>query len=105
METPQSEDDFVEPPSLRFLRRLVTVLTAVMIAGVVILVGLLVIHSPQTGELPMPQDITLPSGTQAQAITITEDFYLVVTQDQTVLVIDRTTGAVQHTITLTDILD
>ena len=38
------EQEIEEPAQLRFLRRLVTVLTAVMIGGVVLIIALLVIR-------------------------------------------------------------
>ncbi|MAC77605.1 MAG: hypothetical protein CML66_06030 [Rhodobacteraceae bacterium] len=100
MKPPASEDDFVEPASLRFLRRLVTVLTAVMIGGVLVIIALLVIRSPHAPALPLPDDIALPEGTTLQAVTYGPDFYLVVTNQNTVLVYDRATGDLRKMMSL-----
>ncbi len=62
-----------EPENLRFLRRLVTVLTVTMIAGISAIVGLLLIRF--AGETPaqtvplLPDQITLPEGQTATAVT------------------------------------
>lgn len=60
-----------EPTNLRFLRRLVTVLTATMILGLLTIVVLFVIKfmGPVTARLTLPDEITLPAGETAQAIT------------------------------------
>lgn len=59
------------PPSLRFLKWLVIVLTLTMIGGVITVVALLVTRIPQNlGGLPdLPAAIILPAGTTAQAMT------------------------------------
>lgn len=100
MEPLPSEDDYVEPANLRFLRRLVTVLTTVMIGGLVIVVGLLVIRYQRPAPLPLPEEIALPEGTTAQAVTYGPDFYLVVTGEDTVLVYDRATGDLRKILSL-----
>ncbi|MGR3804221.1 DUF6476 family protein [Marinibacterium profundimaris] len=100
MEPLPSEDDYVEPANLRFLRRLVTVLTTVMIGGLVIVVGLLVIRYQRPAPLPLPDEIALPEGTAVQAVTYGPDFYLVVTQGREVLVYDRGSGTLRKTLAL-----
>lgn len=77
-----------------------TVLTAVMIGGVLVIIGLLVIRSPQSDPLPLPDQIELPEGATLQAVTYGPDFYLVVTGENTVLVYDRTTGALRKIMSL-----
>ena len=64
------EEEGVEPPSLRRLRRLVTVLTAVLILGVITVVGLLVTRMPQAlnGVPKLPEAIRMPEGAKAQAV-------------------------------------
>lgn len=83
-----------EPANLRFLRRLVTVLTAVMIGGLLVIIGLLVIRFSGDGgrSLPLPDHITLPDGTQATAFTVGGDWYAVVTADDRILIFDRASG-------------
>ena len=92
-------DPLPEPANLAFLRRLVTVLTAVMIVGVVTLVGLLVIRL-QPRDMALPETITLPDGAVATAFTIGSDWYAVVTADDAILIYDQVTGTLRQTITL-----
>jgi len=72
-----------EPANLRFLRRLVTVLTATMILGLLTIVVLFVIKfmGPVTKPLGLPAEITLPDGEVAQAITQGISWIGVVTVD------------------------
>ncbi|MFT7596409.1 MAG: hypothetical protein ACI8R4_003744 [Paracoccaceae bacterium] len=88
-----------EPANLRFLRILVTTLTAVMIGGLLVIVGLLVMRFSSTAPV-LPDSITLPDGTKAQAFTMGKGWYAVVTGDDKILIFDRTTGALRQTITL-----
>lgn len=89
-----------EARGLVFLRRLVTVLTAVMIVGVLAIVALLVIR---LGEGPttvvVPSQIALPEGTRAIAVTQTANNILVVTETENLLIFDAAgtmlLGAVQ----------
>ena len=76
------------PPELRFLKRLVTVLTAVMILGLVTIVALLVIRLGQpAAPLPaLPAAVVLPAGEVAGAVTFGPGFSVVVTQSGRVLV-------------------
>ncbi len=77
-----------EPGHLRFLRLLVTVLTAVMIIGFVVLIGFLVTRFPGTGTiaLPLPDQITLPEGTTPVAFTQAADWYAIVTGSDEILI-------------------
>lgn len=86
-----------EAASLRFLRRLVTGLTAVMIAGMVILIVLFVMRFP-SNRTAVPDDITLPDGTTATAFTVGPGWYAVVTGDDRILIYDRTSGEVRQTV-------
>ncbi|WP_027260947.1 DUF6476 family protein [Sedimentitalea nanhaiensis] len=90
-----------EPANLRFLRRLVTTLTAVMIFGLLIIVGLLVMRFSQDSarkSLPLPETIALPDGLAAQAVTYGPGWYAVVTADQQILIYDANSGALRQTI-------
>jgi hypothetical protein len=78
---------------LRWLARLVTLLTAVMIAGVVAIVALLVTRIGRTPELPVPEAIRLPDGSGVVSITVGPDWYLVATDGGRLLAYDRATGA------------
>jgi hypothetical protein len=91
-----SEPD-VEPANLRFLRRLVTTLTAVMICGLVIIVGLFVMRF-STSATPLPDQITLPDGSTAQSFTRGRGWYAVVTTDDQILIFDQDSGQLRQTI-------
>ncbi len=80
-----------------FLRRLVTVLTATMIFGLLVVIGLLVIRFWST-EPVLPDVITLPDGEKVQAFTQGTTWYAVVTEDNEILIFDRMTGALRQTL-------
>ena len=66
-------------------------LTAVMIGGVLVTFALIVIRlSDRTPTLP--DQIELPDGAKAQAVTIGNNWYAVVTNDNRILIFDKTTG-------------
>ncbi len=90
-------DDLSEPANLRFLRRMVTVLTAVMIVGVVVVIGLLVTRLTRDAPV-LPSEITLPDGASALAFTQAADWYAVVTDGGEILIFDRFTGALRQTV-------
>ncbi len=87
-DTPQ----VVDTRTLKFLRVLVTVLTATMIVGVLVIITLLVIRL-QTSPPPLPERISLPEGTKAVAFTQSETWYAVVTEDDRILIYSPDTGA------------
>lgn len=91
----------MEPPQIRFLRRLVTTLTVVMIGGLVVIISLLVIRL-QTAEPPLPAEITLPEGIKAEAVTLGGDWLAVVSQDNRILIFDRATGALRQEVRIKD---
>ncbi|MDE4097748.1 MULTISPECIES: DUF6476 family protein [Rhodobacterales] len=88
-----------EPPQLKFLRRLVTTLTVVMIGGLVLVISLLVIRLSADGP-SLPESITLPDGVTAEAVTFGTGWVAVVTQDQRILILDPETSAVRQEIEL-----
>ena len=75
-----------EVRSLRFLRRLVTTLTAVMIVGFIVLIGFLVTRIPGRPSLILPDQITLPDGSAPVAFTQTANWYAVVTANDEILI-------------------
>ncbi|KAA8609292.1 hypothetical protein AL036_04365 [Salipiger aestuarii] len=95
--TPDADEKLPEPANLRFLRLLVTVLTGVMIAGLLTLLGLVVIRYTNA-RAPLPDAITLPDGARATAYTQGSDWYAVVTQGDEILIFDRATGSLRQTI-------
>ena len=91
METPSE----AELAQLRFLRRLVTTLTAVMIGGLVLIVALIVIRF--WGAAPaLPDRIDLPDGARAVAFTQGPDWYAVVTDDNRILIYGRADGSLRQ---------
>jgi Family of unknown function (DUF6476) len=88
-----------EPANLRFLRILVTILTAVMILGLLVIVALFVIRFSSKPQM-LPDSIALPDGSKAAAFTMGTDWFGVVTEDDTILIFDRTSGALRQTIVI-----
>lgn len=80
------------PPGLRFLKGLVIALTLTMIVGVITVVAVLVTRMPRlTSTLPvLPDQLTLPPGTTAAAVTAGDGWFAVVTTDNRILILDHT---------------
>ncbi|MEX0347947.1 MAG: DUF6476 family protein [Paracoccaceae bacterium] len=97
MSVPSEPEIPQETPQLRLLRRMVMALTAVMIGGVLLTFALIVIRlSDRTPTLP--EEVELPDGARAQAVTIGPNWYGVVTDDNRILIFDKTTGKLRQTI-------
>ena len=80
------------PPSLRLLKWLVIVLTLTMIGGVITVVGLIVTRMPQafiTAAPSLPDDLTLPQGATAAAVTFGTGWVAVVTTDDRILIFGK----------------
>tara|TARA_R110000787_G_scaffold232660_4_gene339740 strand:- start:508 stop:792 length:285 start_codon:yes stop_codon:yes gene_type:complete len=90
-------DELSEPANLRFLRRMVTVLTTIMIVGVVIVIGLLVTRLSRDTPV-LPDQIALPDGAKPVAFTQGAGWYAVVTDGNEILIFDRLTGALKQTV-------
>ena len=74
-------------PEVRFLKVLVTALTATMILGLIIIVALIVIRMPDKAVMPvLPETITLPEGVSPAAITFAGERIVVLSADDRVLV-------------------
>ncbi len=73
---------YEEPKHLKMLRRLVNILTIVMILGFITVVVVIVIRftSPATPPLEIPENIEIPAGRTALAMTLGTDFVAVVTK-------------------------
>ncbi|WP_089268611.1 DUF6476 family protein [Puniceibacterium sediminis] len=95
--TDTPEPPLPEPANLKFLRLLVTTLTATMIVGLLIIITLIVIRY-RDRSAPLPDTITLPDGATATAFTQGPDWYAVVTGDNHILIFDRSTGVLRQTI-------
>lgn len=88
----------VDPAMVKYLRLLVTALTATMIIGFIVIVALFVTRFTGGGDLGLPTSITLPEGAEATAFTRGRDWYAVVTQGDTILIYDRVTGQLRQTV-------
>ncbi|MGR3495597.1 DUF6476 family protein [Citreimonas sp.] len=99
MSSLRPEDELPEPPALRLLRRLVTVLMVVMIGAVVAMTALLW-HGYSNARAPLPERIALPDGTTATAFTQGPDWYAVVTADDRILIFDRAAGTLRQSIAI-----
>lgn len=99
MDNPEqdSEVKLPEPANLRFLRRLVTVLTATMIAGVLMIIALIVMRFNDVPPV-LPETLVLPENAQAVSFTQGPDWFAVVTDQNQILVFDRVTGRLTQTV-------
>ncbi|MGV6849477.1 MAG: DUF6476 family protein [Marinibacterium sp.] len=93
-------DPVPEPANLRFLRRLVTVLTMVMIGGLLTVVALLVIRGLRPAPLPLPDQIDLPAGARAMSVTYAPDWILVLSDSNELYLFDRVSGRLHQTVSL-----
>jgi hypothetical protein len=91
--------EYTEPANLRFLRRLVTVLTITMIGGFLTMIALFVIRLPSVSPPTLPDQITLPEGVSAEAVTVTQDQLIVVAGDE-ILIFSRASGDLKKRIPL-----
>lgn len=97
---PQAPPPEAPLPEVRFLKILVTTLTATMIAGLVAIIALLVIRLPGAAPLPeLPAAITLPDGAQPQSVTFARD-HLIVLTDQGMVLIYTPKGELRQSLTL-----
>lgn len=95
-------DAIVLPPSLRFLKWLVIVMTLTMIVGVITVVSVVVTRMPQamqSGGPTLPENVVLPEGARPQAVTFGKTWFAVVTEDDLILIYGRD-GALRQTIAL-----
>lgn len=70
-----------------------------MIFGLLVIVALFVIRFSSQPQM-LPDSIALPDGTKAKAFTMGTDWYAVVTDDEQILIFDRTSGVLRQTITV-----
>lgn len=76
-------------PELRFLKTLVTGLALVMGFGVIALVALMWIRLGQPSLPALPDVITMPDGAQLEAVTFANDWIIIVTDQDQLLLYDR----------------
>ncbi|MFD0857635.1 DUF6476 family protein [Roseovarius aquimarinus] len=88
----------IDPAMVRYLRVLVTVLTATMIVGFIVIVGLFVTRFAGQGAPDLPEAITLPEGASPMAFTQGPRWFAVVTEADEILIYDRDTGQLRQTL-------
>lgn len=76
------------PPELRFLKALVTVLTAVMIVGAIAVVALLVTRLSDRPGPPVPPALAMPDDVEPFAVTQAPGRWIVTTRDGRLLIFD-----------------
>ncbi|MEC7763858.1 MAG: DUF6476 family protein [Pseudomonadota bacterium] len=85
---------------VRYLKWLVTTLTVTMIVGLVVLIAVIVMRLNETPGQSFPDQIALPEGTTASAITRGSDWIAVVTSDDRILIFDLTGQTLRQEITV-----
>ncbi|WP_324751673.1 DUF6476 family protein [Roseovarius sp. Pro17] len=88
----------VDPAMVRYLRVLVTALTATMIIGFIVIVALFVTRFARGSDVSLPDAIALPGDATPVAFTQGADWYAVVTKDDEILIYDRITGQLRQII-------
>ncbi len=88
----------VDPALVKYLRVLVTALSATMIIGFIIITALFVTRFTGGADVTLPVSITLPDGTAPAAFTQGSDWYAIVTAQDDILIFDRITGRLRQTI-------
>ena len=73
------------PRNLRFLQRLVTLLSVSMIVGILTIAALLAFKL-RSENINFPQTLTLPDGAKPIAFTKTKDWYSVITETNEILI-------------------
>ncbi len=97
------ENEPSEPPRLRNLRWLVTILTATMILGLLTIIALVVITLTRVSPgAALPAHITIPVGETTLAFTQGSDWIALVTKDrqgsERIRILDSATGKERQTI-------
>jgi len=89
------------PRNLRFLQRLVTLLTVSMIVGILTIAALLAFKL-RSENINFTQTLTLPDGTKPIAFTQTKDWYSIITEANEILIY-KNDGTLIRSITVQDL--
>ena len=93
--------NFQLPRNLRFLQRLVTLLSISMIVGILTIAALLAFKL-LSGNINFPQTLTLPDGTKPIAFTQTKDWYSIISETNEILIY-KNDGTLIKSITIQDL--
>ena len=72
-----------------------------MILGFLTIVALFVMRFGTTSTAELPDEITLPDGTRAQAFTRGDDWFAIVTEDDEILIYEASSGTLRQRIQIT----
>ncbi|MCE2524263.1 MAG: hypothetical protein J4F49_13780 [Rhodobacteraceae bacterium] len=100
-----SSDPIKAPPTVRWLKIMVTALTVTTIAGFTTIVVLFVIKFREFSAPPileLPGSISLPGGSSAVAFTQGLTWFAVVTKNDEILIFDRNGGELIRRIDIID---
>jgi len=103
VEPPETSTEGADlPPQLRWLKRLVTVLTVTMIAGVLAITALLVmrLNSETAPVVIAPGDFVLPDGVGLVGFSVIDGRTVVVGDDGVIRVYDSATRALVQDLTI-----
>ena len=89
------------PRNLRFLQRLVTLLTVSMILGILTIAALLAFKL-RSENINFPQTLTLPDGAKPIAFTQTKDWYSIISETNEILIY-KNDGTLIKSITVQDL--
>lgn len=74
-------------------------LTVTLIVGVIVTVAAVVTRMPgRAPAVSLPDQVKLPAGTNATAVTFGPGWYAVVTGDGRILIFDRATGGLKQSV-------
>lgn len=85
---------------MKYLKILVTALTLTMIGGFLTIVALFVMRFTEMNKVELPDQITLPDGSEAAAFTRGQNWFAIVTKDDEILIYSKTTGNLRQRITI-----
>lgn len=72
--------------TVRYLKTIVTAMTVATILGMIVLITVVVLRfsqtAPEASALPLPDQITLPEGVTADAVTFGRDWIGIVSGDE-----------------------
>ncbi len=78
-----------------------TILTATMITGVILIIALLVMRlNAPTATVSLPDSLQVPKDVTVTAFTKGKGWYALVTKNQRILIFDAASGAIQQTIAI-----
>ncbi|MHA6325405.1 DUF6476 family protein [Roseivivax sp. CAU 1753] len=100
-------DDLSQPDAsargdVRFLKFLVTTLTATMIAGLLVIIALFVIRFREPATLALPSELAMPTGARPISVATARDLIIVVTDQNDILVFSPA-GELRQAIALTPV--